>query len=110
MDVLDLQTSTGTGILMAKELYKFEARLGEAAVSGMFISTEEEVSDLYDKEIYFGNILGPESEVAIKMNADLFLKVEASENTVDELEQNCGTTIVGYNPFDYVSMEDTDYA
>lgn len=95
---------------MAKELYKFEARMGEATISGMFISTEEEVADLYEKEIYFGNILGPESEVAVKINADLFLKLEVSESTIEELEQNCGTTVVGYNPFDYVSMDEADYA
>jgi hypothetical protein len=95
---------------MAKELYKFEVRLGDATISGMFISTEEEVSDLYEKEIYFGNILGPESEVAVKMSDDLFLKLEVSANAVDELEQNCGTSIVGYNPLDYASMEETDFA
>lgn len=96
--------------MMAKELYKFEARMGEATISGMFISTEEEVADLYEKEIYFGNILGPESEVAVKIYADLFLKLEVGENTIDELEQNCGATVVGYNPFDYVSIDETDYA
>jgi hypothetical protein len=95
---------------MAKELYKFEVRLGDATISGMFISTEEEVSDLYEKEIYFGNILGPESEVAVKMSDDLFLKLEVSANAVAELEQNCGTSIVGYNPLDYASMEETDFA
>lgn len=95
---------------MAKELYKFEARMGDATISGMFISTEEEVSDLYGKEIYFGNILGPESEVAVRMEGELFLKLDVSESVIDELEQNCGTSVVGYNPFDYVSMAETDFA
>lgn len=95
---------------MSKELYKFEFRRGEATISGMFVSTEEEVADLYGKEIYFGNILGPESEVAARMDNDMFLKLEVSESTIDELEQNCGTSVVGYNPFDYVSMEETDFA
>lgn len=95
---------------MSKELYKFEVRLGDATISGMFISTEEEVSDLYGKEIYFGNILGPESEVAVKMENELFLKLDVSESVIDELEQNSGTSIVGYNPFDYASMRETDYS
>jgi hypothetical protein len=95
---------------MAKELYKFDVRIGDATLSGMFISTEEEVSDLYGKEIYFGNVLGPDSEVAVRMSDDLFLKLEVSENVIDELEQNCGTSIVGYNPLDYASMEETDFA
>ena len=94
---------------MARELYKFEVRLGEATLSGMFVSTEEEVADLYEKEIYFGNILGPESEVAVRMSADMFFKLDVHENTIDELEKTCGASIVGYNPFDYVSMDEMDY-
>lgn len=95
---------------MAKELYKFEVRVGDATISGMFISTEEEVADLYGKELYFGNILGPESEIAVEMDSDLFLKLDVSENVIEELEQNCGTSVVGYNPFDYVTMKETDFA
>ena len=95
---------------MAKELYKFEVRVGEATISGMFISTEEEVADLYGKEIYFGNILGPESEIAVEMDSDFFLKLEVTDSVITELEQNCGASVVGYNPFDYVSMSETDFA
>lgn len=96
---------------MAKRLFKFIYTTDHGELSGLFISSEEEVTDLDGTWVSFGEVLGPGSEVDLRMGAENIFVLETSPETVEEMEAVCGTTICGYNPFDYLQVEpeDDDY-
>ena len=91
-----------------KHLYRFFRDYGRMGyLSGAFIATEEEISGIIGKKVYFGEVLGKHSEVVATMREGDFTLVHTSEEFVQEWE-NIGTLGGGINPFDYLESEETD--
>lgn len=92
-----------------KKLYQFELDYGRSGyLEGLFIADDKDVNDLLGKEVYFGEVLGKHSEVVDDMTAEMFTEVDVPESVVNILEEKVGTTISGYNPFDYLEEDDEE--
>jgi hypothetical protein len=88
-----------------KRLYKFYRSFGRNGdLSGVFLATEEEVSSILGKKIYFGEVLGKHSDVSATMREEDFVLVLTSERFVEEWEE-IGNLNNGINPFDYLDEE-----
>ena len=86
-----------------KKLFKFYLDCGRmGGVSGLFISTQDEVDKAIGKEVFFGDILGKYSEINGALEESEITLIEVSDNTIKELEEKIGTTISGYNPLEYI--------
>ena len=70
-------------------------------VSGLFVSTREELATAYGKHVYFGEILGKHSEVSGTLEENEFEILSEDQDFIDKLVALLGTSISGYNPFDY---------
>jgi hypothetical protein len=77
-------------------------------VEGLFITTKADLKKLYGKNVYFGEILGKHSEVHGEVNeCDIDILTEDQDFLV-KLEAILGTTLSGYNPFDYFEPDEDD--
>lgn len=87
-----------------KKLYHFFwdcGRIGD--LSGLFISTDEEVDKIQNKEIYFGEVLGKHSDVGGVIEKDDIQEMSDDQDLINKLESIFKRrTITGYNPFDYI--------
>jgi len=91
-----------------KHLYRFFRDYGRMGyLSGAFIATEEEISGIIGKKVYFGEVLGEHSEVVATMREEDFTLVRTSEEFIQEWEK-IGNLGGGINPFDYLEEEETD--
>lgn len=79
-------------------------RMGD--VEGLFAATQEDVDALIGKEIYFGEILGKHSEVYGELTAGALTHIEVDSAAIEQIIAVTGTTISGYNPFDYYEGEE----
>jgi hypothetical protein len=81
-------------------VYRFFWDCGRAGdISGIFLSTRDDVANLVGKEIYFGEVLGKHSEVAGTIGeTDIKLVTEEPIAVAAFMEHNFAS---GYNPFDY---------
>ena len=87
---------------MEKYLWKFHWNCRRAGkLDSIFIATQEEVDNLIGKEIWFGEVLGKHSEVYGTVEKGEIVKLDVSQNTVDELYALMGDTLSGYNPVEY---------
>lgn len=90
-----------------KKLYNFEMDYGRmGSLDGLFIAEDNDIKDIIGKEIYFGEVLGKHSQVNGEMSEDMFKAIDIPEHVVDILEEKIGSTISGYNPFDYWEIEE----
>lgn len=89
------------------KLWKYSKDLYYGKISGLFISTEEEINKfLLDRTIYFGEVLGRHSEVSIDFKKDDFIPLRITKEVVQEIvDTSRNRTISGYNPFEYVDEE-----
>ncbi len=88
-----------------KKIYKFAADFGRMGdLEGVFVSTDEELEELYGQEIYFGEVLGKHSEVVLTLEAEHITEVTDDEKFI-ELFEKYGLEN-GFNPFDYHTEED----
>lgn len=95
---------------MAKKLFAFQAVTGNKLVlTGLFISTEEEVTALVNSVVNFGEALGGGTEIQIAMKPEHFRVLEVRDDTIEDLAQEVGHTVSGYNPFDYVDVIPNEY-
>ena len=89
---------------MSKILVKFHwdcGRMGD--VNGLFVTTEEELKNVYGKQVYFGEILGKHSEIYGALEEKDFTIVSKEEDKIEWLEKLMDSkTISEYNPFDYL--------
>lgn len=92
-------------------LWKFYWDCGrQGEVSSLFVATENEVSGLIGKDIYFGEILGKHSEVSGTIEEGEVQKVEIDPETVEKVAALLGDTWSGYNPIVYLEDElDNEY-
>lgn len=95
---------------MTKILVKFHwdcGRMGD--VNGLFITTKEELENVYGRNVYFGEILGKHSEVHGKLNKEDFTIVSEEKDKIEWLQELMNSdTISEYNPFDYLEDEELE--
>lgn len=84
-------------------LYKFcwdYRRSGE--VSSLFFATEDQIEKAIGSDIYFGEILGKHSEVCGTLKKNDLTKLNVDTVALQELHNELGDTISGYNPLNYI--------
>lgn len=74
----------------------------EGSVEGLFVATEQEMSGLIGKDVYFGEILGKHSEVCGTMEWEDVEKINLNDETIEKVSSVLGNTWSGYNPFEYL--------
>ena len=90
-----------------KKLYSFELDWGRmGSLEGLFIAEEKDVKDIIGKNVQFGEVLGKHSDVYDIMTEDMFAEIELPENVVKMLEEKIGSTLSGYNPFDFLEEDE----
>lgn len=80
-------------------------RMGD--VRGMFVTTKAQLEAGYDREVYFGEILGKHSEVYGKLERGDIEIVTEDQAFLQQLVKHVGTELGGYNPLSYF-REDKD--
>lgn len=87
-------------------LYKFYWDLRDGHVAGLFIATKEEVENLIDKDVWFGEINGNNSEVAGTVELDDIKLITEDQDYIENTYKLFGTDqISGYNPLCYLEEE-----
>ena len=84
--------------------YNFSFRGGE--LQGTFTCDKEIISQLYGKNIYFGEVLGKHSELSIDFDEADFELLTDDQEFISKYELLVGDT--GYNPFDYLPEAEYD--
>ncbi len=90
---------------MGKAVFKFNFDCGrQGELEGVFISTQEKVDILMEKEIevYFGEVLGKHSEIYGTIDKGEIEFISDNEEVVNIIEEYGLTS--GYNPFNYTSI------
>lgn len=87
------------------EFYQDCGRMGD--LSGMFVCDKAELEKLYDKTVYFGEVLGKHSDVEIDVTTEnLTVKTDDQDFIAKFIEIMGDGTISGYNPFDYIDEDE----
>lgn len=86
-----------------KKIYRFYADQWYGALSGIFVSTDDEINSIIGKSIYFGEIMGKHSEVIEEIDKSHFTLVTDDPVAVEIFEKYNMET--GTNPFDYLDNE-----
>lgn len=80
-------------------------RMGE--VDGLFITTKEALEAAYEKEVYFGEILGKHSEVYGTLDREDITILTEDQDFIEKFIEIMGDgTVSGYNPLSYISGEE----
>lgn len=96
---------------MNKELLvKFEWDGYYGSLSGLFITTREEIDSIDGKNVYFGEVLGKHSELLLEMEESDFVILSSDTSVIAMVRHLFGVsdsekTLIGYNPFDYFDDE-----
>ena len=93
---------------MEKVLVKYDQDFYYGIMSGLFITTKEELETLNGREVYFGSELGKHSEVMTEGAYESCEVVSEDQDLIHDLLTVFGSNnISGYNPLDYVTdLED----
>jgi hypothetical protein len=87
-------------------LWKYNLDCGALGlIEGLFVATEKEIEKSLGKTIYFGQILGEESDIFIEFFEAHLERVNVSQTTIAEMTQILGDTWCGYNPMDYIDYD-----
>jgi len=93
-----------------RKLYQFDCDCGRSgSLEGLFFREESDVKELIksEREVYFGEVLGKHSEVCGAIEKKDLTAIEGiPEDVLKILEEKLGTTVSGYNPFDYEFLDD----
>lgn len=85
-------------------IYKFYWDSGRGVLEGIFTESSENVKKIYNKEIYFGEVLGKHSEVIVEIEEGEITLVTDDQEAVNLFERYNMHT--GYNPFIYLADSD----
>lgn len=86
-----------------KYLWKFHWDGGRCgSLEGLFVATEDKVSELIGQQVYFGEVLGKYSDIFGVIEGEEITKVNLDTETVERVTKILGETWSGYNPFDYI--------
>ncbi len=87
-------------------LWKFHGDCGrQGDLYGLFAATEEEVSELIGRNVYFGEVLGKHSDISGTIEEDEITKMELDTETVEKVSAILGDCWSGYDPRNYVEDE-----
>lgn len=91
-------------------LVKFNMYFGRmGGINGLFITTQNKLDKIYNKNIYFGEVLGKHSEVEGKVEASNFTTLTDEVDFIQKLERLVGSkTISGINPLHYDEVEEDE--
>ena len=86
------------------KLHKYCGRLGD--LEGLFIANKQEVQDLIDsgKTVYFGEVLGKHSDVAVSIQEKDISLVTADDKVIEVIRKFDLEN--GFNPFDYIEDDE----
>lgn len=88
-----------------KKLYKFNldcGRMGE--LEGIFTATDNELSKIKGKHIYFGEVLGKHSEIFVDdFDLSLITPISDDQSFVNKYDEIVGS--IGFNPLDFYEEE-----
>ena len=88
---------------MEKVLVKYDQDFCYGIMSGLFVTTKEDLETLKGREVDFGSALGGYSEVITDIAYNYCEIVSEDQDLVhDLLTVFGGNNISGYNPLDYV--------
>lgn len=99
---------------MTKGLYRFMLDCGRSGdLEGVFIATDQQISDAIGKLAYFGEVLGKHSEVMCHLNHGHVRLLTQNQLAIQVVEQYCLES--GFNPLKYIEenleteeLEDND--
>lgn len=95
--------------MSVKLLYEFSWDCGRSgSIDGLFVSTNEEVSGLIGKEVYFGEVLGKHSEVYGVIEEGDITEVDIDADAVAKVSEKLGDTWSGFNPLHYIEEEECE--
>lgn len=91
-----------------KVLYTFHWNCGRMGdLDGLFIADDSDVEKLIGKNCYFGEVLGKHSEIQGELKVGDFIIKTNDQDFIEKLEKYLGgSTISGYNPFDYINNDE----
>ncbi len=93
------------------KLYRFYWDKGRNGyVESLFIATDLEVQSSIGKTVYFGEILGKHSEVCGVIQEYDFTLLSDDQDLIGKLIDIFGYTISGYNPLEYIEIDEADEA
>lgn len=92
------------------KLYKFHWDGGRGGdIEGLFAAKEEDVDQIYGKDVYFGEVLGKHSQVYGTIEKDEIWEISDDQKVIQHLIEAVGSNnICGYNPFDYYEEDEED--
>jgi len=94
---------------MSRILVEFKWYCGRmGTLSGLFVTTQEEIDNIIGKEVYFGEVLGKHSEIQGEITAEDFKVKSDDQAFIDKLVEVLGEHISGYSPFDYIEEDEED--
>lgn len=92
---------------MTDKLFSFYWDCGRmGSLEGLFVASQEDVDNLIGKQIYFGEVLGKHSEIYGDLSIEDLKVIEIDQDAIDKIVAVTGTTISGFNPFEYYEPEE----
>ncbi len=90
-----------------KGLYRFKLDCGRSGdLEGVFIATEQQISDAVGKLAYFGEVLGKHSEVMCHLNRGHMRLLTTDCLAIQVVEKFQLES--GFNPLEYIEEEDLE--
>ena len=95
---------------MTNNLYRFKLYCGRmGVVESIFAATEEEISKVFGKEVYFGEILGKHSDIFCTVEEEMITLLTDDSRFVKKLIDIMGDkTISGYNPLERIDWDEEE--
>ena len=76
-------------------------------LEGLFVTTRAELEKTYDRNVYFGEVLGKHSEVYGVVEENDYTIVTDDQDFMKKFVEYVGSgTVSGYNPMDYLDDDD----
>ena len=92
-----------------KYLWEFNLDCGRMGyLEGLFIATENEINGIIGKKVYFGEVLGKNSEIYEEIKRNDFKKIDLDSETVEKVSKILGLNWSGYNPLDYATYQSNE--
>lgn len=89
-----------------KYLWEFNLDCGRMGyLEGLFVATENEINKIIGKKVYFGEVLGKNSEIYEEIKKNDFKKIDLDSEIVEKVSKILGLNWSGYNPLDYVTYQ-----
>ncbi|MGI9526986.1 MAG: hypothetical protein ACR2MS_07760 [Weeksellaceae bacterium] len=90
------------------KLWKFYWDCGRmGSIDGLFLASSKDVENLFEKRVYFGEVLGKFSEIYGTIKERNFKEIEVDAATIEALSKY-GPTLCGRNPLDYYEEEEEE--